>query len=319
MNGSEFARAFARRIAGIVPVLLLVTLGTTALVDLMPGSPAVTILGQTATPEQIAAVNEEYGFEEPLPVRYGEWLRGALTGDFGESLLTGRDIFDDIVRRLPVTFQLAVMGQLMALAVTIPLALYGAARVGRRADRFLTALASGFMSLPSFVVAVLVVYLLAVVLRVFPVTGWVPLTESLAGNLYHAFLPAAALAVIEIGFFYRLLRGDLVTTLQEDFVLAARSKGLSGRYILLRHALRPSLFSLMTMAGLSFGRLVGGSVIVETFFALPGLGNLAMNSISFKDIPTLQAIVVFVAVVYVLANTLVDLAYSLVDPRIQVR
>lgn len=316
--GPSVGRAFLRRITAVLPVLLLVTLGTTALVDLMPGSPAVTILGPTATPEQIATVNAEYGFERPLPVRYVDWLSRALTGDLGESLLTRRDIFDDIVRRLPVTFQLAIMAQVMALVVTIPLALYGAANAGRRVDRALTALSSGFMSLPSFVVAVLVVYVFAVRLQVFPVTGWVPLAESVAGNLYHAFLPAAALAVIEVGFFYRLLRGDLVTTLQEDFILAARSKGLSSRYVLLRHALRPSLFSLMTMAGLSFGRLMGGSVIVEAFFSLPGLGNLAINSISFKDIPTLQAIVVFVAVIYVLVNTLVDLAYRLVDPRVEV-
>ncbi|MQA09856.1 MAG: ABC transporter permease subunit [Pseudonocardiaceae bacterium] len=285
----------------------------------MPGSPAATILGPTATPEQIAAVNAEYGFDDPLPVRYVEWLKGAVTGDLGNSLLTQREVLGDIAQRIPVTFQIAIMALLMALVVTIPLAVYGAANAGKRLDRALTAFSSGFMSLPSFVVAVVLVYLLAVEAGAFPVTGWVPITESLGDNLYHAFLPAVSLAVIEVGFFYRLLRGDLIATLQEDFVLTARAKGLSGRYVLFRHALRPSLFSLLTMAGLSFGRLLGGSVIVEAFFALPGLGQLAVNSVPFKDIPTIQGIVVFVAVVYVLVNTVVDLTYTLIDPRIQVR
>lgn len=308
-----------RKIARVVPVLLIVTMATTALIDLMPGNPAAIILGPTATEEQIQILNQRYGFEENFFVRYFGWMGGVLTGDFGDSLMTGRPVLDDILQRLPVTFEIATLALTMALIITIPLAIYGAANAGGRVDRFLTGLASSLMSIPAFVGAVILVVLLAINLPVFPVTGWVPFTEDPLANLRHAFLPAFTLALVEVGFFYRLLRGDLATTLQEDFILSARARGLSKAYVMFRHALRPSLFSLITMSGLAFGRLLGGSVVIEFFFALPGLGNLAVVSISGKDIPAIQGIVVVIAVIYVVVNTLVDLAYSVVDPRVKVQ
>lgn len=308
-----------RKIARVVPVLLIVTMATTALIDLMPGNPAATILGPTATDEQIDILNERYGFQDNFFVRYFGWMGGLLSGDFGNSLLTGRPVLGDIMQRLPVTVEIAVLAIFMALIITIPLAIYGAANAGGRLDRFLTGLASSLMSIPAFVGAVILTVLLAINLPIFPVTGWVPLVEDPIANLRHAFLPAFTLALVEVGFFYRLLRGDLATTLQEDFILSARTRGLSKSYVMFRHALRPSLFSLITMSGLALGRLLGGSVIIEFFFALPGLGNMAVVSISAKDIPAIQGIVVFIAAIYVVVNTLVDLTYSIVDPRVKVQ
>lgn len=310
-------RSISSKLLFAVPVLILVTLGTTALIDLMPGSPAVTILGQTATPEQIAAINAEYGFDDPFWERYWSWLVAALQGNLGTSLLNGRSVTADILQRIPVTAELALLAMIISLVISVPLGVIAAAKVASRLDRMLSGIASASMALPSFVVAVLLVFFLSVINRVFPVTGWVPFAEDPIRNLYYAFLPALALAVAEFGFFYRLLRGDMVATLQQDFVLSARAKGLSRKYVLFRHALRPSLFSLITMAGLSFGRMLGGAVIVEFFFAIPGLGNLMLVAIPYTDIPTIQGVVVFIAVVFVLINITVDALLTAVDPRVR--
>jgi peptide/nickel transport system permease protein len=173
------------------------------------------------------------------------------------------------------------------------------------------------LAIPAFVAAPLLVYVFAIQLRWFPVTGWVPLSEGIGANLRSAFLPALSVALIEIAAFQRVLKADLVTTLREDYIDAARTKGLSARYVLLRHALRPSSFSLLTVSGVSLGRLLGGTVIVEFLFTLPGLGHLVATSVSSRDVVTVQGVVVFVAVVYVLVNTLVDIGYGFLDPRVR--
>src|SRR5699024_1152923 len=294
-------------------------MATTALIDLMPGNPAATILGPTATDEQIDILNERYGFQDNFFVRYFGWMGGLLSGDFGNSLLTGRPVLGDIMQRLPVTVEIGVLAIFMALIITIPLAIYGAASAGGRLDRFLSGLASSLMSIPAVVGAVILTVLLALNLPISPVAGLRPLVEDRVANLPHAFQPAFTRGVVEVGFLYRLLRGDLATPLQEDFILSARTRGLSKSYVMFRHALRPSLFSLITMSGLALGRLLGGSVVIEFFYALPGLGNMAVVSISAKDIPAIQGIVVFIAVIYVVVNTLVDLTYSVVDPRVKVQ
>src|SRR5690606_7520855 len=182
-----------------------------------------------------------------------------------------------------------------------------------------TALSSALLSLPGFAAAVLLIYLLAVRARLVPVGGWVPFTAVPIGNLRSAVRPALSLAVMEAAVYFRLLGGDVIRTLQEKFVLSARARGLPPGYVLFRHVLRPSLFSLTTVAGLSMGRLLGGAVIVESLFALPGIGFLAIQSVPFQDIPAIQGIVVVVAVTYVLVNIAVDVGYSVIAPRLRAR
>jgi peptide/nickel transport system permease protein len=315
--GRARARRYALRLVHLVLVLLLVTLGATALVDLLPGSPAATILGPTATPEAIAALEAETGYDRPLPQRYLSWLGNALTGDLGTSVQSGQPVLDQILARLPVTAELTVLALLMALAVAVPAAVLAANREGGAADRAVTGTASALLSVPVFVAGTLLIYAFAVVTGWFPVSGWEPLSEGLVDNLTFAFLPALALALGEAPGFYRLLRGDLTATLHEDFVLTATVRGLPRRYVLLRHALRPSSFSLLTVAAMTFGRLLAGSVVVESLFALPGLGNLALQSIPARDLPVIQGVVAFVAVVYVGINMLVDGVYALLDPRVR--
>jgi peptide/nickel transport system permease protein len=206
----------------------------------------------------------------------------------------------------------------MAFAVVIPLALYTAYRAGGRTDRTANVVTSGLVSMPPFLTALLLVFLFALTLRAFPATGWVRFVDDPLGNLRSAFLPALALALTEIAVLTRVLRSDLIATLQEDYILSAKAKGLPTRYVLLRHALRPSSFSLVTLAGLSLGRLIGGAVIVETLFALPGIGQLLVNATLAKDAVVVQGVVIFVALVYVALNVLTDLFYTILDPRTRV-
>ncbi|WIX75628.1 ABC transporter permease [Amycolatopsis carbonis] len=295
-------------------MLLLVPLAATALTDLMPGDPAVAILGDRARPQDIAAVNQQLGLDRPLIVRYFDWLGHALGGDLGKSIGSRVPVWQEITQRLPVTFQLAVMALVCAVVVAVPLSIYTASHPGPF-DRIATGVSAGVMSVPPFVVAVVLTYF-ATTTGVFPPLGWVPVSQDAYENLRHAVLPALVLAVAEIPVFHRLLRADIVATLQENFILNARARGLPRWYILFRHALRPSLFSILTVAGISFGRLLGGTIIVETIFSLPGLGALAAQSIYSKDIPTIQGIVVFVALLYIVINLLVDLAFGILDPRV---
>lgn len=311
--------SLVRRAGRLTAVLILVTLLATALVDLIPGSPAAAILGPTATPEQIAALDAEHGFDRPFLARYLDWVGSALSGDLGQSVQNGQPVLTNIVQRLPVTLELTVLALLFSLLTAIPLAVYSGSKAGGRFDRIVTGAASALMSVPVFVAAVVLIYLLAVSARWLPVSGWSPLTDGVAQNLRFALLPSLALAVGELPAFVRLLRSDVAATFTEDFVRTATARGLAPRYILFRHVLRPSSFSLVTMAGVAFGRLLAGSVIVESLFALPGLGGLAIQSIPAKDIPTIQGLVVVVAVAYVAVNALVDAGYALLDPRIRTR
>jgi peptide/nickel transport system permease protein len=312
-------RAIGRRLLYGIPVLFIVTLGAAALSEFMPGSPAQAILGDQATPEQITALNDRYGFNEPILERYWDWLGSALHGDLGMTVFEDAYVAPLLVQRLLVTGEIALLALAMSLAVAIPLALIAAYRRGGVVDRAAHSISSALLSVPSFVSVVILALIFTSWLGWFPATGWVSLRDNVIDNLRYAFLPALALAVYESAFFYRVLRSDLNSTLREDFVLVARAKGLSRSYILRRHVLRMSLGSLITVFGLSLGRLLGGAVIAETFFAVPGLGALAVSAVSQKDLGVLQGIVALAVVVYVVVFILVDLAYAWVDPRISVR
>lgn len=309
----------ARLVAKMLVVVLVVSFATLLLLDLIPGSPGEVLLGEGAQPEQVAAVNEQLGMNDPLPVRYGEWLKSIFTGDLDRSLLTRQEVTSMITERLPVTLELAGLALITSLVIAIPAGVYTAYRRDRWPDKVGTALSSLVLSMPGFALAVLLIYFLAVVNRVFPVTGWVPLTEDPYENLRHAFLPVMTLALLEAAQFTRLLRNDMVATLEEDYIRSARARGLSTPRILLSHALRPSSFSLVTVAGVTLGRLIGGTVIIESIFSLPGLGQLALTSITSKDYTVLRATVVFVAIAYVVINALIDVLYHVLDPRVRSR
>jgi len=307
-----------QKLAHIILVLLLVSLITMLMVDLSPGDSAYSILGENATPEQVAQVNKKLGLNDPLQVRWARWVNDTVHGDLGRSVRTGQSVTDALRERLPVTAELAFLALFFSLLIAIPVGVYTAYRSDRWLDRTTGVATSLLISSPAFLTGVLLSYLFAVKFHIFPVTGWVKLTENLGENLKSAFLPALTLALTEIAVFTRLVRADMIATLQDNFILTARAKGLSDRYILMRHAFRPSSFSLLTLSALSLGRLIGGAVIVENVFAIPGIGSLLVSSIIAGDLVMVQGTVLFVAIVYVVVNALVDVAYGFLEPRVRV-
>jgi peptide/nickel transport system permease protein len=320
MHGTRYLylRAVGMRVLAGIPVFFLVTFAASALVDLMPGSPAGIILGGAATQDQIDTLNAEYGYDLPVWQRYIAWLGRALQGDLGRTLFSQQSVSQLLIDRALITFQLAFMALALSLEIAIPLALFTAMRPGGKIDATLRAGTSVILSIPSFVVVVIGAFVFAVTLKLLPAGGWVAPTDNLLDNLRYAALPVMCLAIYETAFFYRVSRGEFIATLQEDFVLVARAKGLPTSYILTRHVLRPSLASLITFFGLSLGRLLGGSFIVEAFFIVPGIGWTAINSVANKDIATLQAILLLAVLVYIVIFIVIDIGYAIIDPRVSV-
>jgi peptide/nickel transport system permease protein len=315
-------RAALRRIRSRLVHLLLVLLAVTFLsfvvVDLLPGDAAVVVAGDNATPEQVQQVREQLQLDRPLLIRYVDWLGGVVTGDLGQSFRTGQPVTEALGQRIPVSFQITIVAQLLALLVAVPLAVYSAYRPGRVVDRTSMTVGFGAAAMPQFVLGMVLIVLFAGGFSsILPATGFTPFFEDPGQNLRSIILPCLTLMVAEAAVYRQLLRSDMISTLQEDFILMARSKGLSPRTILLRHALRPSSFSLITLSGVNIGRLLGGTVIVETLFAIPGLGQLIVQAVFNRDYMILQGALLFVAVAYVVINMLIDLLYLFLDPRVR--
>jgi peptide/nickel transport system permease protein len=312
-------RLVLRRLPAILATLLVVSFLTFLLTSLLPGDPAVQILGPEAAsdPESLAAVREDLRLDDPLLSRYGAWLSDVATGDLGRSYRTGQEVTEAIAERLPVTLEVGALAVVIALALAIPLGTLSAFRAGSRVDRAVTGASFGLLALPSFMVAILLIYIFAVTLGWLPATGWTRLTVDPIDNLRHAILPALALAAGEMAVYTRLLRADMITTLQQDSITMARAKGIPTSRILFRHALRPSSFSLMTVVGLQVATIIGGAVIVETLFALPGIGRLLVDSIVQRDLVMVQGVALVIAISFVVINFIVDLLYTLLDPRIR--
>jgi peptide/nickel transport system permease protein len=312
------ARLIGLKALSLVPVLLAVSFLTFLMMGLLPGCVECQILGPDAVDEQaLAVVRDDLRLDEPLPVRYVAWLGDAVTGDLGQSYYTRQDVTEAIVERLPVTVEIVVVSMFLSLAVAIPLGMVTAYRAGGLFDRLVTGVTFGLLAVPNFMMGLLLIYLFAVTWGWLPATGWTPLTEDPVENLRSALLPSLALAIGQIAVFTRLLRTDMIATLQEDHVVLARAKGLSTARILLRHALRPSSFSLLTVSALTVGTLLGGAVIVEQLFALPGIGRLLFDAIFQRDLMIVQGVVLVITVGFVVINTLVDILYSVLDPRLR--
>ena len=315
-------RFWFQRIGVAILLLLTVSALTFGAMNLL-GDPLFNILGPTAdldTPEArelVALAEAEYNLDKPLPIRWLLWLGDFVTGDFGVQFSTDGQppVSDLIAERLPRTLMLVVMAQLMATMLSIPWALWSAAKADSRADKASTIFSFLLIALPSFALAVILKYLFSIKWSIFP-QAFVA-TDPFWTRVYQMVLPAITLALPAAAIYQRLLRTDLITTLQEDFILTARSKGVSRRSILLRHALRPSLFSFVTIFAINTGALIGGALIVENIFSIPGLGRAVVEAILREDFPVVLAIVMIASAAFVILNTLVDLLYSVIDPRVR--
>lgn len=310
-------RRLALRVLELAGVLFIVSVGVFSLVVLLPGDPAVDILGAGRPPSEYAELRHDMGLDQPLPTRYLDWLGGVLTGDLGQSVVPPQsDVSERVASALPVSAEIAVLGLLIALLIAVPLAMWSAYREGGIADRIIGAGTFAVLSVPSFLAGLLLVMVMVNSLGWFPRSEWVRIGDGdLIGNLHHAFLPALTVALVELAMFARVLRGDLIVTLREDYILAARAKGMSPLRILFGDALRPSSFSLVTLLGLSLGRLIGSTVIVEYLFSLPGMGSLVVNAANQGDYPMVQGAVLTIAVIYVVINAGIDFSYGYLDPR----
>jgi peptide/nickel transport system permease protein len=302
-----------------VPVLLLVSVATFFLVELVPGDPAIQVLGPNGTAEDYVRIRASMGLDKPVVERYLNWLGNAVHGDLGRSLVPPIEpVKTRVARGLPINLELATIAMLISFVVSMPLALWSAYRAGSRFDRLVSATMFGLISIPSFLAGILLLLIFAINWRMFPVGQWVrPTDKGWPSNIKHALLPAITLSLNEIAVYTRLLRSDMISTLHEDYILAARAKGMPTRHILVREALRPSSFSLVTLAGISLGRLIGGTVIVEGVFSLPGVGRTIVDGATKSDFTLVQGGVLTIAIIYIFLSLVVDIVYGYLDPRVR--
>ena len=311
-----------RRIAGkvlrLVLVLVVVTFATFMLVRLVPGDPVVKIIPYgTDLEAQRAELRTEMGLDEPVLQQYGSWLGDLAHGDFGATYPSRTPVSQTLQGAAPVTLQLILYSQALALLVAVPLGVLTAHRAGTWLDRALNTSAFGLLSIPSFVLGLYLAYFVGARLRWLPSGQYVHFGDDPVEHFRSMVLPTIALAAGQIALYMRLLRADLISTLQENFIKAARSRGYSTARILWRHALRPSSLAVLTYAGINLGALVGGAVVVEVVFTLPGIGTEILKAIQGQQYVALQGYVVLIAVGFVLLNFLVDVLYSILDPRIR--
>ena len=305
------------KVLQLVTVSFIISVLVFLLVHLLPGDPTVTILGPDDTPQNKALLLHQLGLDKGLVSQYGTWLNNVLHGNLGRSFTTRQSVTNALSVAVPIDLELIVVSQLLALVVAIPLALLAARRPNRLLDRIATTTSFGMLALPTFVIATLGTLVLAVELHWLPATGFTRLSQGFGDNLRSVTLPSIALGLGSVAIYYRLLRTDLVSTLQEDFVTMARSKGLSTSYVLTRHALRPSSFSLLAGAGISIGSLFTGSFVVEYLFQLPGIGYQLWSAINARDYLVVQGMALVAALAYLLINFLVDFLLTTLDPRVR--
>jgi len=307
-----------RRLLALVPLLLLISFIVFALSTLIPGDPAVTLAGGTrATPEAIAEVREKLNLDDPFFVRYGTWLGDVVRGDLGESLLRNADVSHEIANRFPVTFSVAIGALAFSVLVGVPLGILAGTRPGRRRDRAITFGTSAGVAIPDFWLAMVLVVTFSVNRRWLPSQGYVPPAESIVEWARHLVLPWVALGLAGASAMARQLRGALADTLEQDYIRTAAAKGLRRRMVIGKHALKNASIAPLTVLGLQFAYMLGGTVILERIFAIPGMGQYFFLALANKDLPIIQGVTLVVATTFVVVNLLVDILYAYVNPRVR--
>jgi peptide/nickel transport system permease protein len=308
-----------RRLAQIVPVVVLATAIVFGLLQLVPGDQAVTLAGENASVERIAEIRRIYGFDKPLVAQYGGWLARVATGDLSNSLFTRQPVAQIVAQKLPNTLLIVVFALAIAVALGVPLGLLAARRPGSAADMAVSALASLGLAVPNFWLGMILMSIFAMSLQWLPLIGAVPLSENPFESLRHALLPALALAASGVAEVARQLRVAMIEILRSQFVRALRAKGLDERAIFLRHGLRNAGLTLLTVVGLLFNRMLGATVVIEAVFAVPGIGSSVVEATINRDFPVVQGVVLVLVLLVIATNLAVDALYAVLDPRVRAR
>ena len=306
-----------RRLLATIPVMGVVALFVFALLRLTPGDPAAIIAGDYATPQDIARIRSALGLDRPLLVQIGIWLGQLVRGDLGTSIFSGLPVITLIKQRLEPTVALTILAMLLAVLTAVPLGVLAAWRQGSWVDRLVMGLAVSGFSMPVFWLGFLLVWLFSVWWGVLPVQGYRPLSAGFVPFIRHLILPALTLSLVFMALIARMTRASMLTVLREDYIRTAFAKGLAPSSVLTRHALKSASLPIVTIIGVGFALLIGGAVVTESVFALPGIGRLSVDAILRRDYPVIQGVILVVSGVYVILNLIVDLLYLLLDPRIR--
>jgi peptide/nickel transport system permease protein len=310
MNVAAYLR---RRLVQMIPVLIGVSLIAFYMIHLIPGDPARNMLGPRATPERIAALRQELGLDQPLWIQYGRFLAGVVHGDFGRSLYYRQAVGPLVLDRLPATLFLVVYSAVIALLLSIPLGVLAALKRSGPVDQAIRIVFLVALAMPAFWLGILLILILGLRFGLFPIGGY---GETFPDRLYHLFLPALTIALSLSPLLIRSLRASMVANIRAQYATTARAKGLSERQVVVGHLLRPSLISTITVLGVNLGFLIGSTVIIESVFAIPGLGFLMVSSIQSRDYPVIQAVTLILALLVLVINLITDMTYALLDPRV---
>lgn len=306
-----------RKIFSFIITLGLVSFLVFAAFAVIPGDPALSKLGTDATPSQLAALREEMGLNRPLPVRFADWAVSFVQGDMGTSYSYDKPVTEMILDKLPITLTLAVLAFALTILIALPLGIYAAKHEGGVTDRLIYAIGQGTMAIPPFFLGILLTFFFGIVLKWFTPGGYVSYQTDFWGFVRYLFFPALAIALPKAAMTLKLLRGSLIEQMKQDYARTAYSRGNNTKQVLYRHVLKNALIPVITFLGMALTDMIAGSIIVEQVFSVPGLGRILMTSISGRDYPVVQAIIVWIAVLVLFVNLLVDLVYKLIDPRIR--
>ena len=306
-----------RRLILLIPVILVVGIVVFALVHLTPGDPAAVILGDSATPEALANLRAQLGLDDPLPVQFLHWFGNVLTGDFGESIFMGKPVTTAMFERVQPTVLLTIYALIVQISIGVPAGVISAVKHNSFVDRIVTVISISGAAIPTFFLGILLILLFSVRLRWLPSGGYTPITEDPVAHFKAMLMPAFALGFSSSGLLARLVRSSMLDVLREDYVRTAFAKGLSQRAVVVGHALRNALIPALTVIGTSVGALLGGAVVTEVVFTIPGMGRLVVQSISRRDYPVIQGTVMVIAMTYVIVNLIVDVLYVYIDPRVR--
>ncbi|MDN4608097.1 ABC transporter permease [Sporosarcina highlanderae] len=306
-----------KRLFSLIPVLFIVSIVIFSIIHLTPGDPTTYMLGEEATPEQIADAKKQLGLDQPIHVQYFNWVKKAAIGDLGSSYHMNMSVNDAIMSHIGPTLSLAILAEIVALLIAIPLGIIAAIKRGTATDQTVMGFSLLGMAIPSFLLALFLVLLIGVKLQWLPVAGYRPLDSGLWNHIKYLIMPAISLGSIQAALIARMTRSSMLEVLNTNYIKMARAKGVVERRIIYGHALQNAFLPILTVIGITFGGLVTGAVVTETIFNIPGIGSLIINSVARRDYTVIQGIVLFVTFVYVMLNLVIDILYGVIDPRVR--